>query len=88
MMAIDVQRARHEMPGGENVLHSNNAGAASMPQPVLYATIAHLQREALNGGYDAAAQAQDAVEHTYDAAATLLGCHRAEIAIVENAIRA
>jgi cysteine desulfurase / selenocysteine lyase len=59
-----------------------------MPQPVLYATIAHLQREALNGGYDAAAQAQDAVEQAYDAAATLLGGLRAEIASVENAIRA
>jgi hypothetical protein len=47
MMAIDVQRARHEMPGGENVLHSNNAGAVSMPQPVLYATVAHLQRSFL-----------------------------------------
>jgi hypothetical protein len=42
MMAIDVQWARHEMPGCENVLHCNKAGAASMPQPVLYATIAHL----------------------------------------------
>lgn len=88
MMATDVQWARHEMPGCEHVLHCNNAGATSMSQPVLYATIAHLQRKALNGGYDAAAQAQDAVEHASDAAATLLGGHRAEIAIVKNAIRA
>jgi selenocysteine lyase/cysteine desulfurase len=28
------------------------------------------------------------VEHVYDAAATLLGCHREEIAVVENATRA
>jgi len=28
------------------------------------------------------------VEHVYDAAATLLGCHRDEIAVVENATRA
>jgi selenocysteine lyase/cysteine desulfurase len=88
MMAIDVQRARRETPGCQNVLHFNNAGAALMPQSVLHATIAHLQMEALVGGYEAAAQAQDAVEHVYDAAATLLGCHREEIAIVENATRA
>jgi cysteine desulfurase/selenocysteine lyase len=87
-MAIDVQRARRETPGCENVLHFNNAGAALMPQPVLHATISHLQREALVGGYEAAAQAYEAVEHVYDAAATLVGCHRDEIAIVENATRA
>jgi selenocysteine lyase/cysteine desulfurase len=87
-MAIDVQRARRETPGCERVLHFNNAGAALMPQPVLEATIAHLQREAEVGGYEAAAQAHEAVEHVYDAAATLLGCHRDEVAIVENATRA
>jgi cysteine desulfurase/selenocysteine lyase len=87
-MAIDVQRARRETPGCENVLHFNNAGAALMPQSVLHATIGHLQLEALVGGYEAAAQAREAVEHVYDAAATLVGCHRDEIAIVENATRA
>jgi cysteine desulfurase / selenocysteine lyase len=87
-MDFDVPRARRETPGCENVLHFNNAGAALMPQPVLHATIGHLQLEALFGGYEAAAQAHAAVEHVYDAAAALLGCHRAEIAIVENATRA
>jgi cysteine desulfurase/selenocysteine lyase len=87
-MAIDVARARRETPGCENVLHLNNAGAALMPQPVLDATIGHLQLEALVGGYEAAAQAHEAVERVYDAAAALLGCHRDEIAIVENATRA
>jgi cysteine desulfurase / selenocysteine lyase len=87
-MAIDVQRARLETPGCGSVLHFNNAGAALMPQPVLHATVGHLQLEALVGGYEAAAQARDAVERVYDAAATLLGCHRDEIAVVENATRA
>ena len=87
-MAIDVQRARRETPGCENVLHFNNAGAALMPQQVLHATIGHLQLEALVGGYEAAAQAHEAVENVYAAAATLLGCHGDEIAIVENATRA
>jgi selenocysteine lyase/cysteine desulfurase len=87
-MVLDVQRARHETPGCENVLHFNNAGAALMPQQVLHATIGHLQLEALVGGYEAAAQAHEAVEHVYTAAAALLGCQRDEIAIVENATRA
>jgi cysteine desulfurase / selenocysteine lyase len=87
-MTIDVRRARRDTPGCENVLHFNNAGAALMPQPVLQATIDHLQLEAQIGGYEAAAQAHEAVEHVYDAAATLFGCRRDEIAIVENATRA
>lgn len=87
-MTLDVLRARRETPGCENVLHFNNAGAALMPQPVLHATVSHLQLEASIGGYEAAAQAHDAVERVYDAAATLLGCHRDEIAIIENATRA
>jgi cysteine desulfurase / selenocysteine lyase len=87
-MAFDLQRARQETPGCANVLHLNNAGASLMPQPVLDATIAHLQLEANIGGYEAAAQAHDALEHAYDSAATLLNCSRDEIAFVENATRA
>ena len=87
-MTIDVQKARLETPGCQHVLHLNNAGAALMPQPVLHATVGHLQLEALIGGYEAAAQAHEAVEHVYDATASLLGCHRDEVAIVENATRA
>jgi cysteine desulfurase/selenocysteine lyase len=88
VMGLDVRHARQQTPGCEHVLHFNNAGAALMPQPVLHATVGHLQLEALIGGYEAAAQAYEAVERVYDAAATLLGCHRDEIAIVENATRA
>ena len=87
-MAFDLERARSDTPGCQHVLHFNNAGAALMPQPVLDATIAHLQLEAQIGGYEAAERAHDAVEHAYDAAATLIGCSRDEIAIVENATRA
>jgi cysteine desulfurase / selenocysteine lyase len=87
-MTFDVPRARRETPGCEHVVHFNNAGAALMPQAVLEATIAHLQLEAQIGGYEAAAQAHTAVEHVYEAAATLLGCHHDEIAIIENATRA
>ncbi len=87
-MAFDLERARAETPGCTQVLHFNTAGAGLMPQPVLDAVIAHLEREARSGGYEAADAAHDAVEHVYDATAALIGCRRDEIAIVENATRA
>jgi selenocysteine lyase/cysteine desulfurase len=85
---IDVHRARADTPGCEHVTHFNNAGAALPPQPVLDAVIGHLNREAEIGGYEAAAERKDEVEHTYDALASLLGCARDEVAVVENATRA
>ncbi|HZU04255.1 MAG TPA: aminotransferase class V-fold PLP-dependent enzyme [Ktedonobacteraceae bacterium] len=87
-MPFDLQRARHDTPGCTSVLHFNNAGSSLMPQPVLDATIGHLQLEAQIGGYEAVEQAHDAIEHVYDAAATLIHCSRDEIAIIENATRA
>jgi cysteine desulfurase/selenocysteine lyase len=88
MTPFDLDRARRDTPGCDYVLHFNNAGAALMPHPVLDALIGHLEFEASVGGYEAADRAQEAIEHTYEAAATLLGCSRQEIAIVENATRA
>jgi selenocysteine lyase/cysteine desulfurase len=85
---IDVARARRETPGCAEVLHFNNAGAALMPQPVLDATVGHLHREARIGGYEAEDEAQARIEHTYDAAAALIGAARDEIALIENATRA
>jgi len=87
-MTLDWQRARQDTPGCENVLHFNNAGAALMPQLVLDAVVGHLQLEARMGGYEAAAQQVEAVERVYDAIATLLGCQRQEVALIENATRA
>jgi selenocysteine lyase/cysteine desulfurase len=86
--SIDVARARQETPGCERVLHFNNAGAALMPTPVIDAVTAHLEREAQTGGYEAADEAEGAVERVYDSAARLLGCARDEIAVIENATRA
>jgi cysteine desulfurase/selenocysteine lyase len=85
---IDLERARRETPGSEHVIHLNNAGASLMPDPVLRAVTDHLQLEARIGGYEAAALREEAWHHTYDAIATLIGCHRDEIAVVENATRA
>ncbi len=85
---FDLQRARQDTPGCENVLHFNNAGASLMPRHVLEATTSHLQLEAEIGGYEAADKMHDALEHTYDVTAALLGCHRDEVAFIENATRA
>jgi selenocysteine lyase/cysteine desulfurase len=87
-MPIDIQHVRNETPGTAHVLHFNNAGSSLMPQPVLDAVIEHLQLEARIGGYEAAAEARERIEHVYDAVATLISCSRDEVAIIENATRA
>jgi cysteine desulfurase/selenocysteine lyase len=55
---------------------------------VLDAVIDHLRRESEIGGYEAAAERRDRLEHTYDALARLIGAERDEVAVVENATRA
>lgn len=87
-MSIDVARTRRDTPGCTEVLHFNNAGAALPPRPVLDAQLHHLQREAEIGGYEAAAEAAEALDHTYAALARLLGCAPDEVAVVESATRA
>jgi cysteine desulfurase/selenocysteine lyase len=84
---IDVDRARQETPGCNEVLHFNNAGSALSPTPVAETVRRHLQRETQIGGYEAADQAQEALEHTYAAIAAMLGCASDEVALVENATR-
>jgi len=86
--AIDVTRARAETPGCANVIHFNNAGASLTPQPVLDTVLGHLNLEASIGAYEAADRSEAALERVYDSLAALLGAHRDEIAVVENATRA
>ncbi len=89
MANLDIKKLRDETPGCANVTHLNNAGAGLMPQPVLEATKGMLDLEANIGGYEAAAEWGDKLEHTYDAIANLINAdHREEIAIIENATRA
>ncbi len=85
---FDVDRARRETPGCSQVAHLNNAGASLQPAPVVDAVIAHLRREAQVGGYEAAAEATEALERPYLAAGALLNCEGSEIAVVESATRA
>lgn len=83
-----VEKARGMTPGCEHVVHFNNAGASLMPKPVIDAMLRHIQREATIGGYEAAREAQPAIDRTYKAIANLLNSHPDEIALVENATRA
>jgi cysteine desulfurase/selenocysteine lyase len=86
--SLDVDALRADTPGCASVVHLNNAGAALMPTPVIDAVIDHVRLEANVGGYEAAALAQGALDHTYDAVAELIGARPGEIALVENATRA
>src|SRR5438093_580902 len=87
-MSFDVARARCDTPGARRVLHFNNAGASLSPRSVVNAMVDHLTLEAEIGGYEAAEQSQEAIEHAYDAVARLIGCRRDEIAMMDSASRA
>ena len=58
-----------------------------MPQVVIDATVGHLMREAIIGGYEAADEADARLESAYDSIARLINAKREEIAVVENATR-
>ncbi len=87
MSGIDVARARAATPGCSQVLHLDHAGASLMSQSVLDAVVGHLDLEASVGGYAAASEAGQAIEATYTAIASMLGCDRDEIALTDSSTR-
>jgi selenocysteine lyase/cysteine desulfurase len=85
---MDIDALRAQTPGCAHRIHLNNAGAALLAQPTLDAMTAHLRREAEIGGYEAAAEAEEAVAATYAAIARLVGGRGEEIALFDNASHA
>lgn len=84
-MSLDIERLRRETPGCAHRVHLNNAGASLMPEPVLAALREHLDLEARIGGYEAAAEAADAIRDAYAAVAELLGTAPGNVAFTEHA---
>jgi selenocysteine lyase/cysteine desulfurase len=87
-MRMNLAALRAQTPGCARRIHLNNAGAALMAQPTLDAMTTHLRREAEIGGYEAAAEARDAIAATYAAIADLVGGRSEEIALFDNATHA
>jgi selenocysteine lyase/cysteine desulfurase len=81
----ELRRWRDDTPGCAHLSHLNNAGAGLMPRPVVDAIVRHLEREAIDGGYESADDAAVAVQDAYAGVAHLLGTHPRNIAVVENA---
>ncbi|MFN0100344.1 MAG: aminotransferase class V-fold PLP-dependent enzyme [Gemmatimonadaceae bacterium] len=78
-------RWRSETPGCGIRVHLNNAGASLMPAVVKDAITAHLGRESIEGGYEAADAQAPAIADAYDAVARLIGAAARNIAIVPSA---
>jgi cysteine desulfurase/selenocysteine lyase len=87
-MTFDIEKARLETRGCENLIHFNNAGAALMPKPVADYLHSYLNDEELCGGYETANKRRDEIDNFYKSCALLLNCKPTEIAFVENATRA
>ncbi len=85
---IDIVQARQDTPGCANVAHLNNAGAALPPSIVTDTVVAHLEREAAIGGYEAAAERAADIEAVYDDLARFINAAPNEIALVDSATRA
>ena len=82
--SLDVEALRAATPGCLNVAFLNNAGAALPTEQTLEATIAHLRREAVVGGYKAGDEAAGVIQGARASAARLLGAQAHEIALTPS----
>lgn len=83
-----LARWRIDTPGCATRIHLNNAGAALMPSVVKDAITAHLGRESLEGGYEAADAAAEAMAAVYETLARLVKAAPRNIAVVSSATSA
>jgi cysteine desulfurase/selenocysteine lyase len=86
--SFDIERARKDTRGCEDIVHFNNAGSSLMPIPVADALHSYLYKEELAGGYETADDEDETLENFYKTTANLLNCETDEIAFIENATRA
>jgi selenocysteine lyase/cysteine desulfurase len=87
-LAARLASWRVDTPGSATRVHLNNAGAALMPAAVKDAITGHLGRESLEGGYEAADAAREALADGYAALAELVGAAPHNIAVVPSATTA
>lgn len=85
--ALDLQRAREDTRGCQNLVHLNNAGAALMPAQVSDAYVRWVREEEEEGGYEVAARRKSDLDLFYSACAEMLNCQADEVAFVESASR-
>jgi len=87
--AAEIAAIRAVTPGcSDDLIHLNHAGSSLPPQAVLDAQFGHLQREAVIGGYEAAAEAADRTRATHASIARLIGATPSEIARFGSATEA
>jgi selenocysteine lyase/cysteine desulfurase len=82
---MNVAALRAETPGCAYRAHFNNAGASLMPEAVIDAVRTHLELEATWGGYEAEAEAREAVEAARTSVGALVGAPSDRVALVEHA---
>jgi selenocysteine lyase/cysteine desulfurase len=84
-MNTRLDQWRADTPGCSRRTHLNNAGAAFMPTPVISSIVAHLEREANLGGYEAADACAAGIERCYADLAHLMNSAAHNVALVANA---
>jgi selenocysteine lyase/cysteine desulfurase len=87
----EIAQARAITPGCDpslGMVHLNHAGSSLPPASVLDAQTRHLEREAREGGYEAAAATADRDAAVYESISRLIGARPSEIARFEHATAA